>query len=112
MSTWAGNLIRLARRDLGLSQRDLARKAGTSQAAIAADEAGKRSPTLETLARIIRAAGLDLRIQLAPADSHDEWLALYERSLPREVVEASRKRDRALVEQARSERVAKAGSSR
>ena len=54
----------------------------------------------------MRAAGLDLRIQLAPADSHDEWLALYERALPPNVVEASRKRDRALVEKARAERVA------
>jgi len=104
MSTWAGNLILLARNDRGLSQRKLARKAGTSQAAIAAYESGKRSPTLETLARIVRAAGLDLRIQLVPADSHDEWLALYERALPPNVVEASRKRDRALVEKARAER--------
>ena len=30
MSTWAGNLIRLARHDAGLSQRVLARRAGTS----------------------------------------------------------------------------------
>lgn len=104
MGAWAGNLIRMARLEKGLSQRELARLAATSQAAIAAYEAGKRSPTLDTLARIIRAAGLDLRIQIAPADSHDEWLALYERSLPPEVVEASRQRDSALVAAARAER--------
>ena len=109
MSTWAGNLIRLARIEMGLSQRELARRARTSQATISAYEAGEKSPSLETLARIVRAAGLDLRIQLAPADGHDEWLALYERSLPKEVVEDSRKSDRELVHQARSER---AGRSR
>ena len=104
MSAWAGNLVRLARLERGLSQRELARLAATSQAAIAAYESGKRSPSLDTLARIIRAAGLDLRIQLAPADTHDEWLAQYERSLPPEVVEASRRKDRDLVAAARAER--------
>jgi hypothetical protein len=47
---------------------------------------------------------LDLRIQLAPADSHDEWLALYERSLPGDVVEASRRKDRELVAATQAER--------
>ncbi len=104
MGNWAGNLIRLARRESGLSQRELARRAGTSQAAIAAYESGKRSPTLDTLARIVRGAGQDLRIRLEAADDHDEWLARYERSLPRRVVKEWRERDRELVEQARRER--------
>ena len=104
MGAWAGNLIKLARADAGISQRELARRAGTSQATLSAYEAGRKSPSLDTLARIIRAAGLDLRIQLAPADSHDEWLALYERSLPADVVEASRRKDRELVRLARTER--------
>lgn len=104
MTAWAGNLIRIARMDKGLSQRELARRAATSQAAIAAYESGKRSPTLDTLARIIRAAGLDLRIQIAPADSHDEWLALYERSLPPDILEESRQRDRAMAAAGRAER--------
>lgn len=99
MSTWAGNLIRLARHDSGLSQRELARLARTSQAAIVAYEAGRRSPTLDTLARIVRAAGRDLRIRLEAADDHDEWLARYEADLPAEVVQAWRARDRGLLEQ-------------
>jgi transcriptional regulator with XRE-family HTH domain len=81
VSTWAGNLIKLARGDAGLSQRELARRAGTSQGAIAAYEAGKRSPTLETLARIVRAAGQDLRIQVVAYDDHDDAMSAYERSL-------------------------------
>lgn len=113
MSSWAGNLIRLARHDSGLSQRDLARRAGTSQAAIATYEAGKRSPTLDTLARIVRAAGRDMRIRIEPLENHDEWLARYEATLPASVVREWRRRDRELVEQARREKASRraAGAS-
>lgn len=84
MNTWAANLIRLARHDAGLSQRDLAKRAGTSQGAIAAYESGRRSPSLETLIRIVRAAGQDLRIQVVPYDDHDDVMTAYEASLPEE----------------------------
>jgi transcriptional regulator with XRE-family HTH domain len=104
MSSWAGNLIRLARMEKGLSQRDLARRAGTSQAAIAAYESGHRSPSLETLARIIRGTGLDLRIRLEEQDDHDQWLERYEADLPPAVVEAWRRRDRELQREGRAER--------
>lgn len=104
MGTWAGNLILMARQGRGLSQRELARKARTSQAAIAAYEAGRRSPTLDTLARIVRAAGVDLRIRLEALDDHDEWIARYEASLPPEVVESWRRRDRELIALAQQER--------
>ncbi len=105
MSTWAGNLIRVARHRQRLSQRELARRAGTSQAAIAAYEGGRRSPTLETLTRIVRAAGLDLRIRMEPLDDHDDWLRRYEATLPAEVVAAWHARDRELLDQGRRERV-------
>lgn len=101
---WAGNLIRLVRLERNLSQRDLARMAATSQAAIAAYETGKRSPTLDTLARIVRAAGLDLRIRLEKYDDYDEWIARYQATLPREVIEARRKRDRELLSTAGEEK--------
>jgi transcriptional regulator with XRE-family HTH domain len=94
----------MARQEKRLSQRALARLAGTSQAAIAAYEAGRRSPTLETLSRIIRGAGLDLRIRLEEQNDHDQWLARYEADLPRASVEAWRERDRDLVKEALSER--------
>jgi transcriptional regulator with XRE-family HTH domain len=99
--SWAGNLIKLARRDAGLSQRELARRAGTSQATLSAYEAGRKSPSLDTLARIVRAAGLDLRIQLAPRDDHDEAVASYEASLPERTRQARRKRDLAAINKAR-----------
>ncbi|MBI4730391.1 MAG: helix-turn-helix transcriptional regulator [Acidobacteria bacterium] len=104
MSNWAGNLVRLARLERGLSQRDLARKAATSQAAVAAYESGRRSPSLQTLARIVRSAGLDLRIRLEPLDDHDEWVLRYEANLPSDAVQTWRRRDRALLTEAAKER--------
>ncbi|HEX2049118.1 MAG TPA: helix-turn-helix transcriptional regulator [Actinomycetota bacterium] len=104
MTAWAGNLIRIARHRQALSQRELARRAGTSQAAIAAYESGRRSPTLDTLSRIVRAAGLDLRVRMEPLDDHDDFVRRYEAALPADVVAAWRRRDRELVEQARRER--------
>lgn len=81
MSSWAGNLIKIARLEAGLSQRELAARAGTSQATLSAYEAGRKSPGLDTLERIVRGAGFDLRITLEPHDDHDEWVAAYEASL-------------------------------
>lgn len=96
MTTWAGSLIRLARVTAGLSQRELAQRAGTSQPTIAAYEGGRKEPSLSTLARILRAAGLDLRTRLVPLDDHDEWLRRYESGLPPDVVERVRATDEAL----------------
>ncbi|MEA2433283.1 MAG: hypothetical protein QOG54_740 [Actinomycetota bacterium] len=104
MDSWAGNLIRLARNEAGLSQRELARQAGTSQATISAYEAGRKSPTLDTLARIVRAAGLDLRINLEASDDHDMVVRAYERSLPKTVVARHRAAQRRHIERARAER--------
>ena len=104
MSTWPGNLIKLARWDSGLSQRELARRAGTSQAAIVAYESGKRSPTVETLARIIRASGRDLRIQVVPYDDHDDAVSAYEASLSAETRDALHRERAHLRAQARAEK--------
>jgi transcriptional regulator with XRE-family HTH domain len=53
----AAAAIRLARHRAGLSKRALARRAGTSPAAIVLYESGAREPTLPTLRRIVAAAG-------------------------------------------------------
>jgi len=91
MSSWAGNLIKVARLKSGLSQRELARRARTSQSTIATYEAGRKEPTLPTLARIVAAAGLDLRIRLTPHGDHDEWIRGYERRLPPKTRERARR---------------------
>lgn len=101
MNTWAGNLIKLARHDAGLSQRELARRAGTSQATLSAYEAGRKSPSFETLVRVIRAAGQDLRVQVVPYDNHDEVMAGYEAALPRRELARHRTRELQVLNRAR-----------
>jgi transcriptional regulator with XRE-family HTH domain len=54
-----------------LTQAELARRAGVPQSTVAKIERGRRDPSLSTLERLVRAAGLELRIQLAPKDDHD-----------------------------------------
>jgi len=41
---------------------------------ISAYERNQRQPTVPTLLRLIRAAGFDLRMHLAPLEDHDEVL--------------------------------------
>jgi len=57
-----GELLRSVRRRRGLTQADLARRAGTSQPVISAYEHGRRDPTFGTLERLVAAAGEHLRI--------------------------------------------------
>lgn len=61
------DLIRRARLDARLSQRGLARRAGTSQSALARYEGGHSQPSLTTLERILGAAGKTLRLELDDA---------------------------------------------
>jgi transcriptional regulator with XRE-family HTH domain len=58
--------IRDARRRAGLTQRQLAERAGTSQAAVARYERGRTVPDLATFTRLVRACGLELRATPAP----------------------------------------------
>lgn len=59
----AASLIRAARTDVGLTQGELARRAGIAQSNLAALESGRRRASREMLARILRAA--DYRPSLA-----------------------------------------------
>jgi transcriptional regulator with XRE-family HTH domain len=45
---------------------------------ISAYERDKRQPSLETLLRLLHAAGFELTRKLAPRDAHDELLAALE----------------------------------
>lgn len=75
--TVAAGLIRLARAKTGLTQGELAKRAGVSQQAISAYETGRKDPTLSSLQRMIRASGLELTFRLEPLDGHDEALEEY-----------------------------------
>ncbi len=64
MSSTLSVVIREARERARLSQADVARRAGTSQPAIARYEAGQARPRLETAQRCVEACGFELRIEL------------------------------------------------
>jgi transcriptional regulator with XRE-family HTH domain len=62
----AATLLHEARTSAGLSQRALARRAGTAQSVIARIERGLTSPTWETLERLLQATNLAVRAELEP----------------------------------------------
>ena len=71
----AGELLRTTRRRHGLTQRQLAIRARTSQAAISRIERGRVSPTGETLANLLDLMGEELELDAAPIDyGHDPTL--------------------------------------
>lgn len=57
----AGALIRDIRRESGLKQAELARRAGMPRSVLNAYERGHRQPGVQALARIAAAAGLELQ---------------------------------------------------
>lgn len=67
---WA--LVREARARAGLTQTDLAARAGTSQPAIARYERAGVLPSLETLDRLVRACGFELHLRLEPLEADDQ----------------------------------------
>ena len=77
------NPILEARRRAGLTQGELARRAGTSQSAVARLERGTSSPTLATLERLVRGAGFELRLSLVPRAVLDPLVEAYKRDVDR-----------------------------
>jgi transcriptional regulator with XRE-family HTH domain len=63
----AAEALHEARGRAGLTQTELARRAGTSQATISAYEHGRKAPSVETLGRLLAAAGT--RLTTAPASA-------------------------------------------
>jgi transcriptional regulator with XRE-family HTH domain len=59
-------LVREARRDAGITQAELAHRAGTAQSAVAAYETGARMPSLATLQRLVDACECDLQLSVRP----------------------------------------------
>ena len=95
--TYSRHLIRIARRQAGLTQQALANRAGTSQAAVSAYESGRRSPSVDTLCRLLGAAGYEVRMRLAPPDTHVPSLAAAEALLPPDQLEQQHERERKRV---------------
>jgi transcriptional regulator with XRE-family HTH domain len=99
--TVAGSIILAARLKAELTQQQLADRLGVTQPVVAAYESGRRQPTVQTLMRIVSAAGFDLRLVLAPHEDHDEVLETLEQKRPSEERERWRSYQREIVDAAR-----------
>ena len=73
MATHGNDLVREARKRAGLTQRELAEKAGTTQSAIARLESGRTRPAFDDVLRLVRLCGYDLDVMLVERDSAD-WM--------------------------------------
>jgi transcriptional regulator with XRE-family HTH domain len=61
-----GNLLRKSRREQGLDQATLARRAGTTQTYVSRIERGDVSPSASTMQRLLHALGLELVLDARP----------------------------------------------
>lgn len=90
----AAALLQLARLKAGISQGELAERANVPATMVSAYERDKRQPTLETLLRLLRAAGFELHMHLESYDPHDDILAaLDEARSPRQKTRRDRQID-------------------
>jgi transcriptional regulator with XRE-family HTH domain len=81
----SADLLRAARLRSGLTQRDLAKRAGRPQSSVARWESGSMQPSFETLRGLLRACGFDLWCLLVNDD--DSYVEFIDRMLELEPVE-------------------------
>ncbi len=96
LPTLASGLLLDARRRAGLSQEQLARRAGVTRPLISQYENGRKDPSLTTLARLIEACGLELRVSAEPLSAADRVQYLRDAQMGAE--EARRNAERARSE--------------
>ena len=70
----AASILREARRAAGLSQRELARRAGVAQPVLSRIERGHASPRFGTLDRLLRECGKELQLVERPGLGVDRTL--------------------------------------
>ncbi len=86
-------LLSTARQQAGLTQQQLAERAGTSQPAIARLERGDGNPSLATVERLVGAAGFDLRLELVPRWVHrDAVIEAYKQDVDRTLLRENLKK--------------------
>lgn len=67
----AWRMIREARHDVGMTQKQLAELAGTTQSAVARYETARALPDIDTLHRLLAACGQRLELRSVPIDPVD-----------------------------------------
>jgi len=86
MNTFSPSLVREARTRAGLTQWELARRAGTTQSAVGRLEAGVGSPRVDTVERLLEAAGFRARVELEPLAPQDAVVAAYKADIDRSLL--------------------------
>ena len=76
----AGATLQAIRAQAGLTQAELAERAGTSQATISAYESGAKQPSVATFSRLLAAAGARLAVEAGGAPRVEPSRAELERS--------------------------------
>lgn len=84
--------LRDARLRIGLTQRELANRIGTSQPAIAHLERGDANPTVETLWRLAAACGYSLQVTLQPLPVTDAVVERYKLDVDRTLLRENLRR--------------------
>jgi transcriptional regulator with XRE-family HTH domain len=75
------SLVREARRRAGLTQAELAERAGVPKSTVGRIESGARSPSADLVEQLVRAAGLELTVSLSEPDPGTD--SMFERTLRR-----------------------------
>ena len=70
----AASALKSARVQAGLTQRQLAKNAGTAQSVVARVESGETSPSIDTLTSLLKAAGFSMVSELERIRSIDRSL--------------------------------------
>ena len=81
MTTRVAEWVNGARRSAGLTQRQLAERAGVPQPTIARIESGKQMPRADTLDKLLKACGWELDMALRRGQGEDrslirQWLSM------------------------------------
>jgi transcriptional regulator with XRE-family HTH domain len=90
--TSTASIVRTARERAGLSQRELADRAGVAQPLVARLEGPGANPTLRTLEKLAAAAGFTLRVILEPVAPLDPVVERYKRDVDRTLLRENLKR--------------------
>ncbi len=75
----ADRILNMARRRAGLTQRELAGRAGIPQPTVSRIERGKTVPTFETLDRLLEACGMELVVEDRPRETDVDRSLIRER---------------------------------
>lgn len=89
--SWA-SVVREARSRAGVSQRELASLARTTQSVVGRVEAELGNPSVETIERLIAAAGFELHVELRPRVAHDPLIASFKKDIDRTLLRENLKK--------------------